>query len=137
ELPERERSSLINMITPGWLATYGTRILAGRDVDARDTKTAPRVALVNEAFVRKFLPGQSAAAVLGRTVEFPSFNTEQTPPNAIVGVVEDAVYRNLREPVRPTLYRPLTQYDSARFPQQAARVSVRAAARSPAPPSPP
>jgi len=32
ELPERDRSSLVNLVTPGWFATYGTRILQGRDV---------------------------------------------------------------------------------------------------------
>jgi ABC-type antimicrobial peptide transport system permease subunit len=48
-----------------------------------------------------------------------------------VGVVEDAVYRTLREPVRPTLYQPLAQYDPARIPLPAGSISVRATAGSP------
>ena len=43
-------------ITPGFLAAYGTAIRAGRDFDDRDTNAAPRVMLVNEAFVRRFPP---------------------------------------------------------------------------------
>ncbi len=133
EMSDREKQALINMITPGWFATYGTRILAGRDVDARDTKAAPPAALVNEAFLRRFFPGQLPRAVLGRTVEFPSgaVTGPPPPPSTIVGIVEDAVYRNLREPIRPTLYQPLVQYDATRFPLASASISVRAAAGSP------
>jgi putative ABC transport system permease protein len=115
-------------VTPGWFATYGTRLIAGRDIDARDTATAPHVALVNEAFVRRFFPGRNA---VGGTIEYPSGTSQHTPPSLIVGVVEDAVYRNLREPIRPTLYQPLAQYDATRFPLPSASISVRAAAGSP------
>jgi predicted permease len=128
ELPERDRNVLVNMVTPGWFATYGTRLLAGRDIDARDTATAPHVAVVNEAFVRRFFPGRNA---VGGTIEYPSGTSQHTPPSLIVGVVEDAVYRNLREPIRPTLYQPLAQYDATRFPLPSASISVRAAAGSP------
>ena len=128
ELSERDRSSLVNMVTPGWFATYGTRILQGRDIDARDTAGAPHVALVNEAFVRRFFPGRNA---IGGVIEYPSGTSQQTPSSLIVGVVEDAVYRNLREPIRPTLYQPLAQYDASRFPLPTISISVRSAAGSP------
>jgi putative ABC transport system permease protein len=124
ELPERDRNVLVNMVTPGWFETYGTRLIAGRDIDARDTATAPHVALVNEAFVRRFFPGRNA---VGGTIEYPSGTSQHTPPSLIVGVVEDAVYRNLREPIRPTLYQPLAQYDATRFPLPSASISVRSA----------
>jgi putative ABC transport system permease protein len=127
ELPERDRNVLVNMVTPGWFATYGTRLIAGRDIDARDTATAPHVALVNEAFVRRFFPGRNA---VGGTIEYPSGTSQQSPPSLVVGVVEDAVYRNLREPIRPTLYQPLSQYDATRFPLASASISVRSAAGS-------
>jgi len=45
----------------------------------------------------------------------------------IIGVVEDAVYRNLREPVGPTLYQPMAQYDPSRFPLPSFSISVRSA----------
>ena len=51
--------SQLNDMTPGWLATYGTPIRAGRDIDDHDTKAAQPVMLVNEAFVRRFFPGRN------------------------------------------------------------------------------
>ena len=129
EMPERDRQSLVNMVTPGWFATYGTRLIAGRDIDARDTARSPRVALVNEAFVKRFLAGKDP---IGATIEYPAAIAQQTPPNTIVGVVQDAVYRNLREPIRPTLYRPLSQYGTSQIPLSSVSISVRAAGSQPA-----
>ena len=61
------RMTMLNQITPGWLATYGTAVLAGRDIDERDAQGALPVALVNEAYARKFLPGRNP---IGETVRF-------------------------------------------------------------------
>ena len=77
-------------------------------------KTAPPVALVNQAFARRFLNG---ANPIGRTVMIgKNFGMKPTPPREIVGVVADAVYRSLREPVPPTIYVPLAQFDEGRRP---------------------
>jgi putative ABC transport system permease protein len=128
EPPPNQRSSLMNYISPGWLATYRTRLVRGRDIDARDTSAAPRVALVNEAFVRRFLTGRDP---LGSSIEFRSFSTSfRPPPTAIVGVVEDAVYRSLREPVRPTMYEPLAQYNDV-APLSSISISLRSASAEP------
>ena len=80
------RMTMINQITPGWLATYGTPVLAGRDINERDVQGALPVALVNEAYVRKFLPGRNP---IGETIRFPDAGA--VPPRTIVGVVSDAV----------------------------------------------
>jgi putative ABC transport system permease protein len=129
ELPERLRQANLNAITSGWLTTFGTPLLAGRDFTERDTAASPRIALVNEAFARKFLSG---ASPIGHTVQPNGF--APAPPREIVGLVADAVYRNLREPVPATMYVPLSQFDTQ--PGMPARpqtsVSVRAAAGSPA-----
>src|SRR5580698_11470285 len=57
--PRAGEIPLANMyfITPGYLQAMRTRLIAGRDLDQRDSKDAPLVALVNEAFVRQLLPG--------------------------------------------------------------------------------
>jgi putative ABC transport system permease protein len=126
-LPEAECVSLRHFITPGWFATYGTPIHAGRDLDERDTASAPPVALVNEAFVRRFFPEGSA---VGRTVtaargELPAGS------RLIIGVVGDAKYRSLREERQPTMYLPLAQW-SFPFPlNQRIFISVRPVAGSP------
>jgi len=48
-----------NAISPGWFATYGMRLIAGRDVSTRDVAGASPVVVVNETFVRQFLEGRS------------------------------------------------------------------------------
>ena len=50
ELPERQRVSNFNAITPGWLATFGTPLVAGRDIGDGDRKGSTPVILVNQAF---------------------------------------------------------------------------------------
>jgi hypothetical protein len=96
ELAERQRVSNFNAITPGWLTTFGTGLVAGRDIRDSDTKSAPPVILVNQAFVKKFLNG---ASPLGKTVVIGAGSRFAQPPREIVGVVADAVYRALREPI--------------------------------------
>jgi predicted permease len=106
-LPPGSRITFVNVISPGWLATYHTPLIAGRDFDERDQQNSERVALVNEAFARKFFNGSGP---VGRTVQ-----TDGTGPGyQVVGLVADAVYRTLRDPAPPTIYLPTTQRTAAR-----------------------
>jgi putative ABC transport system permease protein len=45
------------MVSPGYKDALGIRVTKGRSIDARDTETSPRVAMVNEFFVKRFLSG--------------------------------------------------------------------------------
>ena len=85
-----------NAVGPGWFATYGTRFLAGRDFSDQDSASGPPVAIVNQAFARKFFPDKNP---LGLLIE----------ARTIVGIVDDAVFATVRNGVRPTLYTPLAQ----------------------------
>jgi putative ABC transport system permease protein len=117
----------INTISPGWFATYGTPLVAGRDFDDRDRAASSPVAIVNETFVRKFLQGGSP---IGRRIRnaYPT-QREQVAWMEVVGIAADATYLSLRDAVPPTLYVPIAQQtDSA--PE--ASLSVRAARGSPA-----
>ncbi len=130
ELPERQRLSNFNAITPGWLTTFGTALVTGRDIRDSDTKSAPPVILVNQAFVKKFLNG---ASPLGKTVQIGAGSRFAQPPREIVGVVADAVYRALREPIPATMYVPLAQFDDSRSPAPPSMsISVRSSTGSPA-----
>ena len=113
----------VNVISPGWLATYGIRLIAGRDFTPTDRSDAPPVALVNEAFVRRFLGSTNA---IGRLVAVgaPGAMTKVQ----IVGLVEDAVYESLRESPPPTLFTSTTQRPAAR---PAVNVSILVADGSP------
>ena len=123
DVPERQRVAFFNGITSGWIDTYGTPLKAGRDLTDRDTAAAPRVALVNEAFARRFLNG---ANPVGHSVQQVTFT--QVAPREIVGLVADAVYRSVREPVPPTMYVPLAQFDTR--PQQPMPTQVTLAVRA-------
>ena len=96
DLPPLERLTRFNMVTPGWFGTYRTRLLAGRDFSASDTPDSPQVAIVNEAFARRFVPGRSP---IGVRVRHPDNVVRE-----VVGYVEDVTYTSLREPAPPTLY---------------------------------
>jgi putative ABC transport system permease protein len=123
-----------NLISPGWFSTFGTPLIAGRDVTNSDRKGETRVAVVNEAFVRRFFNGGSP---LGHTIALYPQSAIALSPIEIVGVVADAVYTSLRDPAPPTFYLPLDQFDHPGFPLLAdqiaptAKLSVRAKTGSP------
>jgi len=89
-------------ITPGYLQAMRTRLVAGRDLDQRDTKGGPPVALVNEAFVRQLLPGENA---VGKRYRHRSDDAWIQ----IAGVVEDGKYRSLGEAPSPTIFELMEQ----------------------------
>lgn len=128
DMSERDRTSLANFVTPGWFAAYSTLIRAGRDITNHDTSTGRPVTLVNEAFGRKFFPGRNP---IGGTVRLISGRSDEVqPPKVIVGIVADAVYRSLRDPVPPTMYVPLAQWNLP-FPMTGVTIGVRSASAPP------
>jgi putative ABC transport system permease protein len=107
QAPEAQGPYMLN-VSPNYFATMGISLIAGRDFHPSDKPphldaTGQPVAgagIVNEAFARAFFGGQNP---VGRTVNLLQ-SKEQTAPLQIVGLVRNAVYYNLREPVRPTIY---------------------------------
>lgn len=92
-----DREVNLNSVTPGFFATLGIRIVAGRDFDARDAKpdgnAGARSAIVNEAFVKRYLAGHEPLGV--RIGQGAGPDTQATIE--IVGVVTDFSYRGIRE----------------------------------------
>jgi predicted permease len=83
-------------VTPGWFDTYRTDLLSGRGFTPADDSSAPPVAIINEAYARKFFPDRNA---LGLIVEKAT----------VVGIARNAVSSTIRGGARPTIYRPLAQ----------------------------
>ena len=121
------QATYANFITPGWFATYGTPLRAGRDFDDRDGKGAPAVIIVNEAFVRKFLSRKNP---IGATVAFER-GRRAPVAKTVIGVVSDAVYSSLKTEDVPTQYAPLAQADFPGPSPAEMTISVRAAAGPP------
>ena len=88
-----------NFLAPRFFDIVGTPIVMGRDLAESDAAGAPLVAVVNQAFVRKYLEGLEP---LGQRVRMSPFFTKTDM--TIVGVVKDAVYESLRAPAPPTVY---------------------------------
>ena len=125
-----DRLALVNGVTPGWFATYGTPIGAGRDFDERDTVTAQPVVILNEAFARRFIAGRSA---LGETVAARTVVGVVGNQLAQGGYKPNGALRSVRDDAAPSIYVPLAQ-SSGLFPpdRTAIAISVRSSAGSPA-----
>ena len=94
------RGPFLNAVSPGYFATFGAPILAGRGFGDRDVQGAPLVAVVNETFARLFLGSHNP---VGETLAFGPRATS-SPPFQIVGLARDAgsaTYFGLREGVPP------------------------------------
>jgi predicted permease len=95
-----------NFVSPGYLETVRTPLLAGRNFNDGDTKTATRVAIVNEILARTFFPNGDALGKYFRVHPDPG---KPAPPIQIVGLAKDAKYESLREEAHPTAYFPVAQ----------------------------
>lgn len=99
-----------NIVTSGYFATLGIPILEGRDFDAGDTSGKPKKIIVNQAFVRAFLPGQGP---IGRTVDVARCEAglNGNPQNGctIIGVVADQRDLSLAVPPRPAAWVAFSQ----------------------------
>jgi predicted permease len=102
--PGEGASADVSVIAPGYFRAMGIPLLSGRDFEERDTFPAPRVAVVNRAFGRRFFPGEepvgrrihvSWGGSLGRTVP-PEFE--------IVGMVGDTRHAALHAEPVPTVF---------------------------------
>jgi predicted permease len=133
-----DRQVHLNAVSPEFFATLGAGILAGRDFDERDSpipEGGPRVAIVNEAFVKRYLGGQSP---LGVRIA-PGSGPDVSPEIEIIGVVANTSYRGVREDWEQ-VYFPLDSgeafYEGANFyvrvqgPAEAGFQSIRAILRS-------
>jgi len=91
--------------TAGYLEALGVPLLAGRGIAPSDVAAAPPVVVVNRELVRRFF---GAGDALGKTIAW-----DDGPPRRIVGVVEDAVFRDLGEPAYPMVFAPMFQIPAA------------------------
>jgi predicted permease len=121
-----------NGVAPGFMDTIGFAIVAGRDFAPTDTAGAPKVVVVNQAFVRYYLQGANPIGLrIGWGRPTDTYELE------IVGVVKDARINNMRDEVPRMVYVPLAQeehvsgfafYVRTALPEQAVIPAVRQAA---------
>ena len=91
----RDASASLRYASPGYFATMGIPLLAGRDIEATDAADRPGVAVVSEAFAKRHWPNESA---LGQRFNFA--NAERI----VVGVVGEIRVRGLERESEPQVY---------------------------------
>jgi putative ABC transport system permease protein len=99
----------VDVMTPAALDALGVPITRGRTFHSGDGPDGLPVVIVNQAFVRRFYPGQDP---VGRRVTFDGFDTADRRPVewlTIVGVARDTRRSGFEIPVREELYFPLSQ----------------------------
>jgi putative ABC transport system permease protein len=116
----------INVASPGYFTALRIPRLAGRGFSPQDGPDAPRVALVNRAFVRAYSTDRGA---VGRRLKL-GWTSEINPAGTvweIVGVVGDVRQRALEEAGKAEIYLPTSQY-----PLDGCSYVLRTARRDPA-----
>jgi putative ABC transport system permease protein len=97
-------NAFYNVVTPGFLATFGIPLVAGRDFDRRDARDAPRVAIVSRVFADREWPGHNP---VGKRLQLSAADTTWT---TIIGVMGDfAQDRRISRAPRPQIVVPLAQ----------------------------
>lgn len=92
-------------IAPGFFSTMGASLLNGREFRRSDNATAPKVAIVNETFAKKYFPSQNPIGM--HFGQGSSFDTKMD--TEIVGVVKDFKYSEVRNEARAVFYLPYRQ----------------------------
>jgi predicted permease len=102
--PDTDTNSSFNAVGPGYLRTMGIPLMAGREFTAADVFGTPKVAIVNQAFARKFNLGDNP---IGK--RFGIGGPGNKPDIEIVGLAQDAKYSDVKREVPPQYYRPYKQ----------------------------
>lgn len=103
-----DRVAMEDYVGPGYFGVIGIPVLAGRGIEAQDTATSTRVAVVNEAMVKYFFHGENP---IGRQFTIDDADWKNKP-FTIVGISRNAKDHGsgLRKDVKPRFYQAFQQY---------------------------
>ena len=114
----QEPAARIESISDGYFATLGMKLSRGREFNTGDRNGSAKVAVVNEAFVRKNFPNEDP---LGHYVELGWSDNGDRRGGSIIGVVPNVRQTSLDSDVEPMIYLP---YDQA--PRPGLSIAVKA-----------
>jgi predicted permease len=101
--PDVDSESRFNMIGPAYLKTLGMKLQAGREFTTADERGTQQVAIVNEAFAKKFGLGRNAVGSLMSRRDTGALDMQ------IVGLVRDAKYSDVKDSIPPQFFVPYRQ----------------------------
>ncbi len=101
----RDRDNNINrlVVSPNFFDVMGIPVLSGRGFTERDSETAPKVVMINQAAVKKYFANENP---VGQRM---GSNLETASQLEIVGVVRDVKYDSVRDAAPPTMFVPYMQ----------------------------
>jgi predicted permease len=100
----RESEAKLHIARENFLSTMEIPLLVGRGLTEQDDERAPKVAVVNQAFVKAHFPNENP---IGKRF---SYGTENLNEIEIVGVTRDAKYTSQRDEIQPTVYQSWRQW---------------------------
>jgi predicted permease len=106
-----EGASKFTWVSADYFKTMGIPLLSGRGLSNDDTATSPRVAIVNQRFIRQFLSGADPIGQTLRTSPEPGY---PATVYQIVGVIPDTKYNDIRGDTPPMVFAPASQYPASR-----------------------
>ena len=109
--PDTNTSASFNGVGPGYFRTMGIRLLSGREFTRADAAGAPKVAIVNQAFLKKFNLGENG---IGERMS-AGRDSGPTLDIEIVGIVQDAKYSEVKRAVPAQYYLPYRQQEELGF----------------------
>ena len=97
---DSDRHSALDVVGPGYFSTLGIRIILGREILESDQPGAPKVAVINEAFAKRFFDGRNPIGMRITSIDDDKRTTYQ-----VVGVAENArTQKQLRGDVEPRFF---------------------------------
>jgi predicted permease len=118
--PDVDSNSRMNEAGPGYFRTLGIPLIAGREFTRADAAGAPKVAIVNEAFARKFKLGRDAVGKRMKRGGSPGTELDIE----IVGLAQDAKYNNVKHEAPPLYVVPYRQGEGLGFTNFYVRTSL-------------
>jgi predicted permease len=101
-----ESNASWDRVSAGFLETVGQPVLRGRGILESDTATTENIAVVNEAFVKRFFKGNEDPMDKHFGIDMPAHSRKYR----IAGIVRDAKYSDPTHPARPMFFVPLAQF---------------------------
>jgi predicted permease len=103
--PNDDNDALLDRVSPNFFAAVGQRLAGGRGFHESDMANSNFVAVVNQAFAKKFFPNEDP---IGR--HFGIYEKEDIGAYEIVGVVANAKYTKPQAEARAMFFQPLAQW---------------------------
>ncbi len=108
--PDIDDNARFNEVGPAYFSTLGMPLLGGREFTTSDAAGAPKVAVINEAFARKF--NLDPREAVGKFMSTDPDASDEQLDMEIIGVVQDAKYSDVKQEVPPLFFTPYRQDES-------------------------